>query len=211
MNKYSLYTMLIQRMKNFLFKNYAMLDDPEIKSTLMDLITYKAICSLYTITKETEQDITWEELLDTIIHNKEFLDATEAVILYAIQNLITTGNFRFNIETIPWMSLFPKSNEPGIKDNNMQFVKLFPQGQDHFLVEILFASTEIAFYNYQLSKRNVPNLSWEKYIEELSKVPLMFGILRNAFFDAINRLDFTAGWLSNELEEVQFLHKPQSK
>lgn len=51
------------------------------------------------------------------------------------------------------MSLFPKSNELGRKNNSIRFVKLFPQGQGELLVKILFVSTEVAFYNYQLSKK----------------------------------------------------------
>ena len=37
----------------------------------------------------------------------------------------------------------------------------------------------------------------------------MWDILQNAFYDGLKRLDFRVGWLSDELDEVQFLSDKQ--
>lgn len=181
-------------------------DNIRAKQLCADLIAYKVLRALYDICKETEVEFTWDDCAGVMKTTPQLLAATVPVVLYTMESFVGSGGFNFNAEEVRLVDLI-EEDEPGEVNGILRAVKLFSEDYGEFLIEFFFLNAEVELYNNTLNAGKT--YSWKEYLAEIQENKSMWDILQNAFYDGLKRLDFRVGWLSEELDEVRFLHGPQ--
>lgn len=190
----------------FLENRLVTTDNIQAKHLCADLIAYKVLRALYDICKSAQEDSTWDDCVGIMRTTPQLLNAVAPVILYTMECFISGDGFNFNAEEVCLSDLIDK-DEPGDVNGELRAVKLFSEDYGEFLVELFFLNAEVELYKLHLGTGKT--FSWEEYLAELQENRAMWDTLQNAFYDGLKRLDFVSGWLSEELDEVQFLKEPQ--
>ena len=181
-------------------------DNIGAKSVCADLIAYKVLRALYDICQEAESDLTWDECANIMRATPKLLEAAVPIILYTMECFIVDDGFNFDATHVGLSDLID-DDEPGEVDGVLHGVKLFSEDYGEFLIDFFFLNAETELYKLQLNTGRT--FSWKEYLEEIQENKSMWDILQNAFYDGLKRLDFRVGWLSDELDEVQFLSDKQ--
>lgn len=199
-------SMVKRTLPAFLGNQLVTSDNEGAKHICADLIAYKVLRALYSICMDTKADLTWEDCMGIMETTPELLGAVEPVILYTMEHFICGSGFNFNAEETRLSDLVDK-DEPGEMNGVLCAVKLFSEDYGEFLVDLFFLNAEVELYRLYLDAGKV--FTWEEYLAEIQENRSMWDALQNAFYDGLKRLDFRIGWLSEELDEVQFLNEPQ--
>ena len=183
-------------------------DRPGEQKVCAEMITYKVLRAMYEICKEADETISWEDCVGIMKTTKKLLDATKPVILYTMEDFIENIGFDFDAQPISLVDTLD-DNEPGEKDGILHAVRLFPEDYGEALVDFFFLNAEAVFYEQQ---RNAgKTFTWKEYLLELEKNRPMWDALHNAFYNALDKLDFKVGWTAEDLEEVRFLRDPPTE
>ena len=141
--------------------------------------------------------MSWDEFISIMRGSSKLRDGAKAVVRQTVLHLkMDHFHFASNRQTI--------SEEP-ICENASYMSQLYDEGEGEYVIQFLMFQAQIAHFIY-LAKTSEKSYTWDQYISDLQHNNAMLHTLITSFYDGLQRIDFTSGWYSEEIEEIKFLH-----
>ncbi len=163
-------------------------------------ITYQPQFVLYELFNKSSENISWNDFILFIRGNRRLINAARAVVRYGIESFPLQA-FRFS-ETRKQGCLETCKRE----DEIIHMAKLLSDEEATHLLLCFMIKAQLAQY-LNLSNSKNSDYSWETYLKDVNGDEEKLNTLFSSFHFSLHNIDFEACWLSDHIEETQFLRE----